>query len=139
MKLSVILAAHNLERELPRTIRSLSSLMQHGVRRQDYEVIVVDNGSTQLADLSEYEDHVQLRTITIPADDALPSPARALNAAVDAACGALIGVMIDGARLASPGLLAFAARADGLDERAVILHAGLSPRPERLANCLRRL
>lgn len=125
MKLSVVVAAYNMRRELPRTILSLSPRMQQEIDPADYEVIVVDNGSSQVADLdgSDFGD-LNLRTIIIPPEAASPSPARALNVGRRAAQGELVGLMIDGARMASPGLLAQALRADRLDHRAVILSLG---------------
>jgi hypothetical protein len=49
-KLSVVLVGFNMARELPRTIRSLSPDMQRGIDPCDYEVILIDNGSTQEID-----------------------------------------------------------------------------------------
>jgi glycosyltransferase involved in cell wall biosynthesis len=52
-KLSVVVVGYNMARELPRTIRSLSPSMQRGIEAQDYEIILVDNGSTQAFDEDE--------------------------------------------------------------------------------------
>lgn len=46
-KLSVVVNAYNMTREMKRTIHSLSPGYQCGVKASDYEVIVVDNGSVQ--------------------------------------------------------------------------------------------
>lgn len=48
--LSLIVVAYNMARELPRTLYTLSSQYQRGIAPQDYEVIVVDNGSDQPVD-----------------------------------------------------------------------------------------
>jgi hypothetical protein len=53
-------------------------------------------------------------------DPAPPSPARAANHGIAAARGELVGLIVDGARLASPGLLAGARRAARLCERPVV-------------------
>jgi hypothetical protein len=53
-------------------------------------------------------------------DHASPSPVRAANHGLELAEGELVGLMIDGARLASPGLLATARRATRLSTRPVI-------------------
>ena len=45
-RLSVVVVAYNMTRELKRTLYSLSPKFQRDVKAQDYEVIVVDNGST---------------------------------------------------------------------------------------------
>ena len=43
--LSVIVVFHNMEREAPRTLFTLSPQYQRGVDPGDYEVIVLDAGS----------------------------------------------------------------------------------------------
>ena len=50
MRLSLIVISFNMRRELPRTIRTLSPSMQRGLGSADYEIIVVDNGSTEMLD-----------------------------------------------------------------------------------------
>ena len=45
LDLSVVVVAHDMSRELPRTVRSLAPDYQRGVKADDYEVIVIDNGS----------------------------------------------------------------------------------------------
>ena len=47
MKLSVILIAYDMAREIPRTLQGLSRTYQHGAQELDYEVILVDNGSPE--------------------------------------------------------------------------------------------
>src|SRR4051794_34778475 len=109
--LSVVVVVHNMARELPRTLWSLSAARQQGVTAADYEVIVVDNGSDEPVDpalLERFDGDVTLERI----DPAPPSPVRAANVGVRRARGELVGLVIDGARLASPGLLAGALRAD---------------------------
>lgn len=108
-----------MARELPRTLRSLSPSMQRGVGRDDYEVIVVDNGSRVPWDRESCAD-LGLRLTVIDVPDATPSPSAAVNLGIAAAQGELVGVMIDGARMASPGLLSLALTAHRLHERAVI-------------------
>jgi hypothetical protein len=44
--LSIVVVAHDMARELPRTLRSLSPGHQRRLAAEDYEVLVVDNGST---------------------------------------------------------------------------------------------
>jgi hypothetical protein len=124
-KLSIVVCAYNMPRELPRTIRSLSPAMQRDVRSSDYEIIVVDNGSTKPFDENECRQWgTDLRVLRIAPSSALPSPVRAINAGIEQARGPLVGVMIDGARLASPGLVKYAIMANTLAERTVILTLG---------------
>jgi glycosyltransferase involved in cell wall biosynthesis len=124
-KVSLIIAAFNMPRELPRTVRSLSPGMQHGVGACDYEIIVVDNGSTRRFDVDECRRWgADVRVLRIDPALASRSPVRALNAGIEQARGEVIGAMIDGARLASPGTVASALRAARIADRAVILTLG---------------
>jgi Glycosyl transferase family 2 len=121
-KLSIVVCAYNMARELPRTIRSLSPEMQRSVRPSDYEIIVVDNGSTPPADVTACKRWgARIEPIVIDPHRASVSPAHAINLGIARARGELIGVMIDGARLASPGLVAGALAASRTDDRAVVV------------------
>lgn len=118
-RISIVVIAYNMARELPRTLQSLSPTCQKGVGADDYEVILIDNGSTVPF------DHELCRRLCPNVDihvvsDASPSPVAAINMGLDLARGDLIGVMIDGARMASPGLIATAIEASRLHERPVI-------------------
>jgi Glycosyl transferase family 2 len=118
-KLSIVVVGYNMARELPRTIRSLSPAMQRGMNPRDYEVILVDNGSTQPADEAELRRFLPDLVIH-RFDNATVSPVRAINRGLALARGDLVGVCIDGARIASPGLLATALAASRLHGRPMI-------------------
>jgi hypothetical protein len=118
-QLSVVVVAYDMARELPRTLRSLSPARQRDIGADDYEVIVVDNGSPQPIDpglVSGFAGRLRLERI----DPAPASPARAANQGLRLAEGDLVGLVVDGARLASPGLLAEAWRAACLAPRPVV-------------------
>ena len=66
--------------------------------------------------LASFDGRLRLERI----DPAPPSPARAANRGLQLAEGDLVGLVVDGARLASPGLLAEARRAACLAPRPVI-------------------
>jgi glycosyltransferase involved in cell wall biosynthesis len=124
-KVSVVACSYNMARELPRTIRSLSPVMQRGVEPSDYEIIIVDNGSTEPFDEDACRRFgADLRLIRIPSASASRSPAQAVNIGIREARGDLVGVLIDGARMASPGLVGLAAMAGKIAERSVILTLG---------------
>jgi glycosyltransferase involved in cell wall biosynthesis len=111
--LSVIVIGYNMARELPRTIRSLSPKMQRGIDPSDYEVILIDNGSTQQVDENELRSLLPGLTICrFP--NATVSPVAAINFGLTLVRGDLVGVWIDGARMASPGLLGSALAASRL-------------------------
>jgi glycosyltransferase involved in cell wall biosynthesis len=118
-KLSVIVIGYNMARELPRTVHSLSPALQRDIAAHDYEVIVIDNGSTQPFELEELQ-RLGGNISTHRMVNATPSPVPAINHGLALARGDLIGVLIDGARMASPGLLATALDAARLHRRPII-------------------
>jgi glycosyltransferase involved in cell wall biosynthesis len=117
--LSLIVIGFNMRRELPRTIRSLSPSMQRGMAGTQYELIVIDNGSTQPFDPDECRRWMPKASVHRMAEPT-PSPVPAINRGLQLATGKLVGVFIDGARMASPGLLAAALGASRLHPRPVI-------------------
>lgn len=128
-RLSVVVIAFNMERELPRTIQSLSPDVQRGIAANEYEIIVVDNGSARPVDLNgcrQWGGNVRVHHMT----NAAVSPGAAINAGLALADGELIGVMIDGARMASPGLLSASLRAAKLHVRPVIASLGFHLGPD---------
>lgn len=136
-RVSLVVIAYNMARELPRTLQSLSPACQRDVDADAYEVIVVDNGSTVPF------DEELCRRLCPNADihvmrDARPSPVAAINHGLSLARGELVGVMIDGARMASPRLVATALEAARLHERPVIgtlaFHLGPDVQMRSVAN-----
>jgi hypothetical protein len=136
-KLSVVVIAYNMARELPRTLQTLSASFQRDIAVDDYEVIVVDNGSTVPADEALCRrlcPNAVFHTLA----DAPPSPVAAINHGLAQARGALVGVCIDGARMLSPRLLATALDAARLHPRPVIgtlaFHLGPDVQSRSVAN-----
>lgn len=120
---SVIVVVYNIEREAPRTLFSLSAQYQRDIDSADYEIIVVDNGSHVPLTESEIRKYgANFRLIRI--DNAPPSPAHAINVGLAAARGDVIGVMIDGARIATPGLLNFARAGATMYPQSVVATLG---------------
>ena len=119
VSLSIIVVVYDMARELPRTLRTLSPGHQRGIGADDYEVVVVDNGSSQPVDptlVDGFDGHLRVERI----DPAPPSPARAANIGLGLARGDLVGLVVDGARMASPGLLAGALLGARLADRPII-------------------
>jgi glycosyltransferase involved in cell wall biosynthesis len=119
MRLSVILVAYDMAREIPRTLRSLSREYQVGVGDLEYEVILVDNGSPQPLDESAWAG-VDVPVKLIRLEDAPPSPASALNRGLEAASGDIVCLMIDGAHMLTPGVFRMAMSAYQAFEDAVV-------------------
>lgn len=122
-ELSVVVVVYNLAREAPRTLYSLSAAYQRGIDADDYEVIVVDNGSEPALDARVLEGLTgNFRLVRI--SPAPRSPAHAINRGLREARGEIVGVMIDGARIVTPGLLDLARRGARLDTHAIVATPG---------------
>lgn len=104
------MVAYAMARELPRTLRSLSSTYQHHTDGLDYEILVVDNGSPDPVDpaaVTDIDHRIRVHRI----ENASPSPARAGNVGVSMTTGRSVAVILDGARMLTPGVLAAGTRA----------------------------
>lgn len=109
-RLTVVVNFYNMAREAARTLFSLTPGYQHSLRVEDYEVIAVDNGSTEPLDPAEVTRFgPNFRAVRFSPE--APSPAAALNHGVSLARGDRVMLVIDGARILSPGILDYATRA----------------------------
>lgn len=115
-QISVVVIAYNMARELPRTICTLLAPYQKFLSNDDIEVIVIDNGSKERAMFPV--EWGTVRYLDYP--DPTPSPAKAINFGLNVANAEFVGVMIDGARMASPCLLNYALIASRLSPRTVV-------------------
>lgn len=115
-----------MARELPRTLFSLQSPYQKKVNTQDIEIIVVDNGSTQPVNIPVGFSNVTL----IRHPNPNKSPASAINLGFKVARADFIGVLPDGARMASPGLCHFALKARAMYDRCVVSSLGFHLGPD---------
>ncbi|WP_136444138.1 glycosyltransferase family A protein [Pacificoceanicola onchidii] len=107
VKLSIILNTYAMQREAPRTLRSMLPPLQKEVCATDYEVIVIDNGSPQALSLAGVDfGGVPVCLHRIAPEQSHPSPVFAMNAcAADQARGRFVMLCIDGARMFSPYLV----------------------------------
>jgi hypothetical protein len=117
--ISVVVILFNMEREGRRTLYSLSTSYQADIRDTDYEVIVVDNGSRPPFP-SAYVESVGRNFTYVYLDDARPSPASAINLGVRQSRGEYVCIMIDGARMLTPGMLRYAVRAIRAFEHPIV-------------------
>lgn len=128
-RVSLVVCCYNMRRELPRTLLSMSPAMQRGVSGADYEIVLVDNGSSEPVDPASFRNlGVDIRLVRI--DDASISPAAAMNRGIATARAPLVGALIDGARMASPGLVHGALLAGRIAERTVIITLGFHLGPK---------
>lgn len=101
--LSVIVCTFDMERELPRTVFTLSREYQRGIEDIEFEILIIDNGSPNPIDASAMRQ-IEPRAKVLRFAPGNPSPLKAINAAAAQAKGRIIGLLIDGARMASPGI-----------------------------------
>ena len=122
--LSIVVVGYRMQRELPRTLETLSASYQRDVSGAVYEVIVVDNGSEPAMDSSMLEccRGVTSRWLRLPPGQV--SPCQAVNLGVRNARGDFVAIMVDGARMLSPGIVVNILRARRLFSNAFVATLG---------------
>jgi hypothetical protein len=101
-----------MKREAERTLRSLSRSYQEDIEDLDYEVLVIENGSSPDQRLgAEYVRGFgpEFRYLDM-GEDAPSSPVPALNRGIAESTGENLALMIDGAHVLTPGVLRFGRR-----------------------------
>ena len=114
MKLSIVIIFFDMAREAARTLYSLSPAHQRGVSDEEYEVIAIDNGSSRPLDPAAVAALGSNFRYHYHATDSI-SPVDAVNLGAEMAGGAALAVIVDGARMASPGLVRLSIDALRLD------------------------
>lgn len=128
-RLSIVICTYNMHREMPRTLYTLSRRYQQGIEKLDYELVIVDNGSPEpLAPETWAGIGCPVTYLQQPAGNR--SPVKAINIALRQARGELIALMIDGARMLSPGVLRYADMAAGLHALPVVCSHGFHLGPD---------
>ena len=108
--LSIIVIFHNMCREAQRTLYTLCTDYQLDLSHQDYEVIAIDNGSDEpLTNTSVQMFGPNFKYHFLETDSM--SPAGAINYGVSLAVGKFVAVIVDGARMLTPGLVRESLRA----------------------------
>lgn len=117
--ISIVIPMYNMRREAPRTLHTLSRNYQVGIESLDYEVCVLDHGSSDRLDPHDVEAHgAEFRYEYVETE--ARSPAAAMNRAIARSRGEIVCVMNDGARMLSPGVLRYAAHALRAFDRPVV-------------------
>lgn len=131
--LSIVVIGFDMARELPRTVVSLLPPYQRGVGSDDVEIIVVDNGSTQPLTRDLFPAEADVRVLRV--DDGGVSPCRAINRGVALARAEHVALMIDGARMVSPGMIRAALDAAALHQQAFVSTLGfhLGPKVQQVS------
>jgi Glycosyl transferase family 2 len=133
-KVSVVVVCYEMAAQIENTLLSLLPPYQREIAASDYEIILMDNGSSRMLDDRLQKISPNLRYVYIPPDESHPNPAAALNRGAALARAPLLCLMIDGARLLTPGVLSWGIRLFGLTSRAMVevrgWHLGPKWQPE---------
>ena len=129
VELSVIVVFHNMRREAPRTLYSMSSHYQRGAAIREWEVIAIDHGSDDPLDEQEVRA-LGPRFSYLKHDANGLSPLAAINSAVGKARGRYVAIAIDGARIITPGVIDYSLRAFGAFDDPVVCTLGWHLGPE---------
>jgi glycosyltransferase involved in cell wall biosynthesis len=132
-RLSIVVIGFDMAREVPRTVASLLPPYQRGVAEGEIEIIVVDNGSTEPVMRDWFPAEAPITLLRV--DDGGVSPCIAINRGVAEARAERIAVVIDGARMASPGVAAAALSAMDLHPDAFVATLGfhLGPKVQQVS------
>ncbi len=136
-KLSIALVCYEMAAQVENTLRSLLPPYQRGITTADYEIVLVDNGSANPLPERVSTLSPNIRYIYLSPEKSKPSPAMAINQAAAAACGEWLALMIDGARMVTPGVLSWALRLLEVAPHSIVevrgWHLGPKFQPESVA------
>ncbi|MES1991097.1 MAG: glycosyltransferase family A protein [Pseudomonadota bacterium] len=102
--LSIILIVYKMPDQADKTLYSLSPAYQRGAKEKDYEVIVVENSSDNLLGAERATRHAR-NVRYFCRDEVQRTPVHAINFGASKARGTHLAIMIDGARMVSPGVV----------------------------------
>ncbi len=122
--LSVVVVFHDMRREAKRTLFSLTDSYQQNMKGYSYEVIAIDNGSSEPLD-AEWVSSFGENFRYVYYETELASPCKALNHGAQLARGKHITFCIDGARILSPGILYYSLLATGIYKNPFIYTLGM--------------
>lgn len=103
-KLSIVLIVYRMPEQAKKTLYSLSLAYQQEVNADDYEVIVIENSSPEIMG-DEYLKQLDGNFRYFYREETVPTPLPAISYGADRSVGQFISIMIDGARMATPGLI----------------------------------
>ena len=104
--LAVVVICYRMTHQIANTIRTLVPTYQQGVSAEQYEVHVIDNGSPAPLDQALWNVAPNVKYHFVPAERASGNPGTAINRAVaEFVRSPMLCVMIDGARMLTPGVL----------------------------------
>ena len=120
---SIVVVVYRMKDQAMKTLESLTDAYQCGISRDKYEVVIVENPSDQMLDShSVCALGPQFRYYSM--DNISASPVAAVNFGIENCRAPFIGLMIDGARLLTPGVLHYALQAYAITENAIVAVPG---------------
>lgn len=120
---SFIVIVYDMPEQAERTLQSLTPQYQEGVSELDYEVIVVENKSERNLNpdfLRTLPDNFTYHL----RHEREPTPVHAINHGAGISRGQYVCVMIDGARMVTPGVVRNILRGHRLHDKAVVTVPG---------------
>ncbi len=122
-KLTIIVIAYNMAAQLERTLHTLRPKYQRGVRARDYEVIVVENRSSDCLP-DKVRDQLAPNARYFLREEELQTPVPAINFAFEQARAPFVGLIVDGARMLSPGVVKTSLDAFAISPNAIVAVPG---------------
>jgi hypothetical protein len=136
-RLSVILVCYKMAEQIGNTLQSLLAPYQGHVANEEIEILLIDNGSPEPLPESTWLLAKNITYTYLAPSEAKPSPAFAINQLVKRASSSDLCLMIDGARMLTPGVLDWGMRLLGLSRDAIVevrgWHLGPKWQPESIA------
>ena len=120
---SFVLIVYDMPRQAENTVRSLLTDYQLDVEAEEYEVLIVENESANLMDSGFIERLPSHFSYHLRKEDQ-PTPIHAINYGIERASGENVCVMIDGARLLTPGVIKHILLGHKLSELAIVTVPG---------------
>lgn len=120
---ALVVVVYNMPEQAKKTLYSLTSQYQHGVKEANYDVIIVENQSAN----NLPADFIQ----SLPAnfsyhlrEETHPTPVFAANYGINLSRRSHIALLIDGARMVTPGLVKNLLRGHRLQSESVVTVPG---------------
>lgn len=120
---SFVLIVYDMPSQAQNTVRSLFPDYQKDIQPQDYEVLIVENESSNLMS-REFVESLPTNFSYHLRNETRPTPIFAANDGIDRARGENICVMIDGARLLTPGVVKNVLMGHRISKQAVVTVPG---------------
>jgi len=128
IKISVLVIVYKMPRQALNTIYSLSVHHQKNVRESDFEIVVVENESSNNLDEKDVLA-IGANIRYFRRQESSASPCGAINFGLEKCAGKSIGLMIDGARMVTPRIIEYALLAQHADADSLIAVPGYNLGP----------